>query len=137
MRRGPRGPRGARCRREVRPGVWKVQARVERFVEPALLLLLAERPRHGYDLVESLPDVTGDARRVDMGNLYRLLRALEREGLVASSWDEGATGPAKRVYTLTEAGRAVLDRWAESLPEVRSVVDAFVERHERGGEVST
>ena len=132
-----RGPRGARCRREVRPGVWEVQARVERFVEPALLLLLAERPRHGYDLVESLPDVTGDARRVDMGNLYRLLRALEREGLVASSWDEGATGPAKRVYTLTEAGRAVLDRWAESLPEVRSVVDAFVERYERGGEVST
>ena len=137
MRRGPRGPRGARCRREVRPGVWEVQARVERFVEPALLLLLAERPRHGYDLVESLPDVTGDARRVDMGNLYRLLRALEREGLVASSWDEGATGPAKRVYTLTEAGRSVLDRWAESLPEVRSVVDAFVERYERGGEVST
>lgn len=121
----------------MRPGVWEVQARVERFVEPALLLLLAERPRHGYDLVESLPDVTGDARRVDMGNLYRLLRALEREGLVASSWDEGATGPAKRVYTLTEAGRAVLDRWAESLPEVRSVVDAFVERYERGGEVST
>ncbi len=137
MMRGGRGPRGARCRRMVRPGVWEVQARVERFVEPALLLLLAERPRHGYDLVERLPEVTGDTRRVDMGNLYRLLRALEREDVVASSWDEGAAGPARRIYKLTEAGRSLLDRWAESLPAVRSAVDAFIERYERREGVST
>src|SRR5437762_898676 len=75
-----RGGRGARCRRMVRPGHWGVRARVERFSEPALLLMLRERPTHGYELLEALPAVTGEAR-VDMGNLYRVLRALEENGL--------------------------------------------------------
>jgi DNA-binding PadR family transcriptional regulator len=55
----------------VRPGHWGVRARVERFSEPALLLLLRERPTHGYELLEALPELTGEAR-VDMGNLYRV-----------------------------------------------------------------
>ena len=53
-----------------------MRARVERFGEPALLALLAARPTHGYELIEQLPDVSGDDR-VDVGNLYRALRALE------------------------------------------------------------
>ena len=61
----------------VRPGHWGVRARVERFSEPALLLLLRERAAHGYELLEALPELTGEAR-VDMGNLYRVLRALAR-----------------------------------------------------------
>src|SRR5207248_3345218 len=76
----PRGGRGARCRRMVRPGHWGVRARVERFSEPALLLLLRERPAHGYELLDALPALTGEAR-VDMGNLYRVLRALEEDAL--------------------------------------------------------
>jgi hypothetical protein len=55
----PRGGRGARCRRMVGPGRWGVRARVERFAEPAVLLLLRERPAHGYELLEELPALTG------------------------------------------------------------------------------
>src|SRR5256885_455068 len=71
----------SRSRRLVRPGHWHVHARVERFVEPSLLLLLRERPLHGYELLERIPEL-GVEGRVDIGNLYRLLRALEEEGLV-------------------------------------------------------
>ena len=60
--------------------------RIERFQVAALLLLLRERPTHGYDLLERLPALTGE-ERVDVGNLYRVLRALEEQGLVASEWD--------------------------------------------------
>src|SRR6478609_6266587 len=88
-----------RSRRHHR-GRWHVHARVERFAEPALLLLLRERPAHGYDLLERLPELTGE-QRVEMGNLYRLLRALEEEGLVTSEWDETSPGPAKRRYAIT------------------------------------
>src|SRR6266542_4067515 len=70
----------SRSRRLVRPGHWDVRARVERFVEPTLLLLLRERPLHGYELLERIPEL-GIEGRVDIGNLYRLLRALEEEGL--------------------------------------------------------
>jgi poly-beta-hydroxybutyrate-responsive repressor len=107
-----------------------VQARVERFVEPALLLLLRERPMHGYELLERLPEVTGDQARVDVGNLYRILRALEEEGIVRSEWSADLPGPAKRTYELTEAGSRLLDRWAESLRDVRDVIRRFSERYE-------
>ena len=125
-----RGGRGARCRRMVRPGHWGVRARVERFSEPALLLLLRERATHGYELLEALPTLTGEAR-VDMGNLYRVLRALEEDGLVTSRWESGAPGPAKRTYELTEEGRRLLDEWAAALGRSRSRIDDFLERYER------
>jgi PadR family transcriptional regulator, regulatory protein PadR len=128
--------RGARTRRSVGPGRWEVRARVERFVEPALLLLLAERPMHGYELLELLPGIAREERRVDLGNLYRLLRSLEEEGVVDSDWDEGLPGPAKRVYRLTDSGRELLARWAEALGEAREVITAFIDRYEGKG-VST
>jgi poly-beta-hydroxybutyrate-responsive repressor len=125
--------RGARTRSFVRPGHWRVRARVERFVEPALLLLLRERPMHGYELIERIPEVAGEDVRVDVGNLYRILRALEEEGIVVSEWSAALPGPAKRTYELTEAGRRLLDRWADALREAQTVVDGFLARYEQGG----
>src|ERR671914_817144 len=122
--------RRARTRSFVRPGHWRVHARVERFVEPALLLLLRERPMHGYELIERIPEVAGEDVRVDVGNLYRILRALEEEGIVVSEWSADLPGPAKRTYELTEAGSRLLDRWAESLRDVRDVIRRFSERYE-------
>jgi PadR family transcriptional regulator, regulatory protein PadR len=109
-----------------------VQARVERFVEPALLLLLRERPMHGYELLERLPELTGEEVRVDVGNLYRVLRALEEEGIVSSEWSADLPGPAKRTYELTAAGRRLLDRWAEALRDAQGVIDGFLTRYEEG-----
>jgi PadR family transcriptional regulator PadR len=124
-----RGGRGARCRRMVRPGHWGVRARVERFSEPALLLLLRERATHGYELLEALPALTGEAR-VDMGNLYRVLRALEEDDLVTSRWEAGAPGPAKRTYELTAEGKRLLDEWAAALRRSRELMDTFLDRYE-------
>jgi PadR family transcriptional regulator, regulatory protein PadR len=124
-RRRPR----PRSRRLVRPGHWHVSARVERFVEPSLLLLLRERPLHGYELLERLPEL-GLEGRVDIGNLYRLLRALEEEGLVSSEWSADLPGPAKRTYELTEAGRRLLDRWAEALGRAQETISTFLDRYE-------
>ena len=105
--------------------------RVERFQVAALLLLLRERPAHGYDLLERLPPLIGE-ERVDVGNLYRVLRALEEQGLVASAWDEALPGPAKRTYELTEAGTAALERWAAALSQTRTRIDSFLQRYEEG-----
>ena len=105
--------------------------RIERFQFAALLLLLRERPAHGYDLLERLPALTGE-ERVDVGNLYRVLRRLEEQGLVSSEWDESVPGPAQRTYELTEAGGEALERWAASLAETRTRIDRFLERLEEG-----
>jgi poly-beta-hydroxybutyrate-responsive repressor len=127
----PRHSRRARSRRLIRPGHWNVHARVERFVEPSLLLLLREHPLHGYELIERLSEFGGEAR-VDVGNLYRLLRALEAEGIVSSEWSAELPGPAKRTYELTEAGRRLLDHWAEALRQAQSNVQSFLDRYDQG-----
>ena len=113
----------------MRPGQWHVRARVERFVEPSLLLLLRERPHHGYELIDRLPELAGDGR-IDVGNLYRLLRALEAEGVVTSEWRADLPGPAKRTYELTADGRRLLDRWADSLRDAKGVLESFLDRYE-------
>jgi PadR family transcriptional regulator len=125
-----RHPRRVRSRHQTRPGHWQVRARVERFVEPSILLLLRERPLHGYELIERLPELAGEGR-IDVGNLYRLLRALEAEGLVSSEWSAELPGPAKRTYELTPEGRRLLDRWAEALLEAQSDVQSFLDRYEQ------
>jgi PadR family transcriptional regulator PadR len=124
-------PHSARSRRRVGPGLWRVHARLERFSEPAVLLLLRDKPAHGYELLEQLPELMpGD--RADMGNLYRILRSLEREGLVSSAWDDEESGPSKRVYELTESGRKVLDLWVGAFKKVEQQISKFTERYEQG-----
>src|SRR2546421_2046859 len=125
-----RHPRRVRSRHQTRPGHWHVRARVERFVEPSILLLLRERPLHGYELIERLPELAGEGR-IDVGNLYRLLRALEAEDLVSSEWSAELPGPAKRTYELTPEGRRLLDRWAEALREAQDDVQSFLDRYEQ------
>jgi PadR family transcriptional regulator, regulatory protein PadR len=116
--------RHSRVRRRVGPGEYDVRARVERFAEPAVLFLLTERPAHGYELLDQLPELTGE--RVDMGNLYRFLRLLESEGIVRSAWDDEASGPSKRVYELTDEGRALLGEWAGALRDAQERIDRFL-----------
>lgn len=87
---------------------------------------------HGYELLERLPEVAGIEGGVDVGNLYRLMRALEEEGIVRSEWSADLPGPAKRTYELTDAGRALLDRWAEALRETQADIDRFLRRHADG-----
>ena len=102
-----------------------MRARIERYGEPVLLMLVSEGPTHGYELLERLPPLVGE-ERVDVGNLYRNLRALEDEGLVSSEWRADLPGPTKRTYTLTDDGRAVLAAWLDSLDGLRESLGTFL-----------
>jgi PadR family transcriptional regulator, regulatory protein PadR len=98
-----------------------------RFLEPGLLVLLSERPTHGYELIAELPALLG-AERVDVGNVYRALRGMEERGLVTSEWSDELPGPAKRTYEITDDGRRALERWAQWLREARDRIDQLLER---------
>jgi len=88
---------------------------------------------HGYELIERLPEIAGPETRIDVGNLYRVLRALEEEGIVSSEWSADLPGPAKRTYEITEEGGRLLDRWAESLRGAQEVIAGFIDRYETEG----
>ncbi len=121
--------RRARNRRRHSDGTWEVHARVERLAEPAVLLLLRAGPAHGYDLADRLSELGGTD--VDYGNLYRLLRVLEEEGIVESTWVDDAPGRSKRSYEVTEEGLGLLDAWAQSLATVHSRLGTFLNHYEQ------
>ena len=73
-----------------------------------ILAVLSGGSRHGYAIAREIERRSSDALSVGEGALYPALRALEREELVSSEWQTQPSGPARRVYTLTDAGQAKL-----------------------------
>ena len=96
------------------------------LLPPVLLLLIRERSAHGYDLTERLTDlgVTG----VESGHVYRVLRGLERDGMVSSNWTASGSGPARRRYALTARGEAQLDTLMRRLTELDQVLGTCLRR---------
>lgn len=72
-------------------------------IRSAILVLLSERPMHGYEIIGELSERTEGLWRPSPGSIYPTLQLLEDEGLVSAQAEEG-TG--KRRYTLTDEGRA-------------------------------
>lgn len=99
------------------------------LLPPLLLLLIFDRPGHGYDLIERLGGL--GAAGVEPGHAYRVLRGLERDGSVASAWETPGTGPARRRYELTAKGRADLEAWVEQLSQLGTVIEACLARWAR------
>jgi len=95
------------------------------LVQPRLLLQLARKPAHGYELMDAL-DEGANGQAPDPGTLYRTLRGLEEDGLVRSTWDTEGAGPARRVYELTDQGIEFLHAWAVSIRATRAQLDRFL-----------
>lgn len=104
------------------------------YLRACVLLLLGENSSHGYELIDEMRELGMD--RADPGGLYRALRAMEQEGLVASWWEESQAGPARRSYTLTEDGRQWLHAWAGTLREVRRYLGVYLQRYEAAVETA-
>jgi DNA-binding PadR family transcriptional regulator len=73
----------------------------------AILLALAEGPRHGYGLMQTLQEDPTEQWLLGPATLYRTLKEMQEEGLITSTDgpDEGSGGPPRRYYRLTAAGR--------------------------------
>src|SRR5262249_56976357 len=74
-------------------------------LERATLAILSEEPSHGYAILAKLEKRIGGVCGISYGQVYRMLAALERRGLVVGQAVQGARRPAPRVYALSEAGR--------------------------------
>lgn len=89
-------------------------------VRAAVLALLAERPMHGYQIIQELEARTDGAWRVSPGSIYPTLQVLEDVGLVTATKDGG-----KRVFHLTDEGREAAEALGDRKPweEVADDVD--------------
>src|SRR5262249_22419383 len=93
-----------------------------------LLALLASGPAHGYELKQALEQRFGTVLPpLNAGQIYTTLSRLERDGLVDDDAVAQDGRPNKRVYRLTEQGRAELSGWvAEATPQTRLKDDFFI-----------
>ncbi len=103
--------------------------RIERFLEPCLLLLLHCNEAHGYELIEGLNPFGFEQNPVDLSSVYRMLRGLEELGYVTSRWDTEGGGPARRLYQLTEEGDRYLAWWVDDLQETNRVLNHFLDTY--------
>lgn len=72
-----------------------------------LLSILAAGPAHGYAVITSLRERSGGVFDLPEGTVYPALHRLERDGLLASRWDDAA-GRRRRLYTITALGQEAL-----------------------------
>jgi DNA-binding PadR family transcriptional regulator len=116
-----------------RGGTWKGVAEVLRprnLVQPGLLLLLEEAPGHGYDLQHRLEALL--VWRVDSPTIYRVLNAMEDQGLVSSMWERSESGKERRRYVITDAGRGAGEAWMGELANASALLHGLLRRYECG-----
>ena len=93
-------------------------------LEYCVLALLRRDEHYALDLVRELSAVEG--METSEGTIYPLLSRLRRDGLVETTWHDSPTGPPRRYYRITPAGRERLDRFVGEWIRFRNAVDSFV-----------
>ena len=93
------------------------------MLAPFVLLAVSLQRAHGY-VIEDYLRALG-LFGITMSTLYRTLRQMEKDGFLESTWEPGPTGPARRVYTITDAGHVWLDSSASMLNAYRQTIDRF------------
>lgn len=92
-----------------------------------LLKLIADEPRHGYDLIRAIEEMTGGDYAPSPGVVYPTLTLLEDMGLVEEQPGEGS----RKLFAATKDGRAHLEEKAEEVDELIERLAEHGERRER------
>lgn len=94
-----------------------------------MLQLIADKPSHGYELIKEIEDRLGGAYSPSPGTVYPTLTLLEELGCLTVETGDGA----KKAYTITDEGRAVLDR---NRATVEAIFKKIAEVGQRAGNVT-
>lgn len=102
---------------------------VEKFIEPCILLLLSRNPSHGYGLMDDLEQHCG--HKIDIGNLYRTLRKMEKYKWIDSNWLKNKLGPDRRKYRITSEGKTVLHGAVADLTKTHNLLSKFLSGYKK------
>ncbi len=94
-----------------------------------ILLLLKEKPSHGYELADRLAEFNLGRKGIgQMGGLYRLLSFLEEQKYIDSSWETNESGPAKKIYKTNNNGLEYLKAVSKEMEIIKSKISMFQKR---------
>lgn len=94
---------------------------------PVMLVLLRQWSSYGYQLMEHTMAL--GLETINPGTVYRTLRKMEQDGLCESKWETTSSGPARRMYSITDPGAAYLDLWVTSMKQYQQTMDAFLQAY--------
>ncbi len=100
------------------------QVILENFFEPCVLCLLYDKPSYGYELNRKL--LEQNSCRVNVGNLYRGLNRLLKQGYILRKKTKSAMGPARNVYSITPKGKKLLASWIKELEEQQQAISMLI-----------
>ncbi|MGB9758266.1 MAG: PadR family transcriptional regulator [Thermoproteota archaeon] len=86
-----------------------------------VLKMLSKNQMHGYQIEEELSKLLN--REVPEGFIYGLLKRLEAKGLVTYQWETPQSGPARKVYRVTEEGEVYLKERIKSIESIKPLID--------------
>ena len=115
---------------EVESHLWKFQKELSAGVVSLVLLAVLSRaraPMYGYQIAKQLDETGEGVLSGKQSALYPVLRNLESAGLLASEVEPSVSGPPRRYYRITPAGRRVLEEWSFVWTATRDFVDTVLE----------
>ncbi len=114
-------------------------ARGGRWIEPFVLLLIAQGPTYGYEIIGQLDELGVAPEGIDPGMVYRTLRSMDADGLVTTEWGLSGDQP-RREYRLTDDGACALEDWMDVMAERKRLIEHFLDQGaviaERSGEMT-
>ncbi len=100
---------------------------LDKLLQPNILILLAKQNLHGYSIIQALEDKNlFNGEKADNTGVYRTLNTLEEKGLVQSEWEMEKTGPAKKVYRITDNGLDCLSTWIGTLETYSKTIHSII-----------
>ena len=96
-------------------------------LQTLLLSLIAEQPRHGYDLIKEIETLSGGEYAPSPGVVYPALTFMEEQGLIVAAQTEGS----RKAYTVTEEGQRQLAEQGETATVLRARLEALAQVREK------
>ncbi|WP_088186074.1 PadR family transcriptional regulator [Desulfosporosinus sp. FKA] len=110
-------------------GKFELTIPFERSIQAELLLLLGQKPSHGYELIQRLHESDFQIGEADTATVYRNLRRMDKDGLITSHWEVGESGPGRRLYKLTPQGEDALKTWAKYMAQQKIKLENFLKAY--------
>ena len=130
----PEDPATCEASPEAPPDVEALERKFQRELSAGLVALVllsileqAGEELYGYQIGKQLQRDDSRVTLIKQGALYAVLRTLSANGLLASRVEASLSGPPRRYYRITPAGREVLARWSGIWRDTRDFVDRFAD----------
>ena len=105
---------------------------MDKLIQPAMLAILAGGTLHGYELTRKIGEIPHFLEEApDVSGVYRMLKTLEKRGMVTSDWDISQEGRPKRLFTITVKGQQCLENWAVTLQNYHKTIGSLLKNTQK------